>query len=200
MRLLRWSVLVAISLPLFGCVSGVAAGVVGAAVVVGFATRSCYDHVRITVFDGTGHRTCNAKVEVKDGDDVTKLESCYYAQLTEGQYVIEASLPEHVTETQKVVVAPRKRCQHSVHTMEISLKSTHAPPPAPPIFAPPPPPPTAAPAAAPPAAPPPAAPPPATAPPSAAPTTPPPAAAPQPSVAPAPPAAPVAPPVQRFPD
>lgn len=131
----RLLVLAGASTLLWGCASGVAAGVAAVAVTVGFVTRSCYDSVQITVVDGaTGLRTCKANVTASDAEgSPDTLDSCYYAHLPEGQWTISATLPGYVTETTRIVVPDRDGCPHAVHTVEITLRPASA---APPVLAP----------------------------------------------------------------
>lgn len=103
---------------------GVAAVVGGSAV---FASQ-CYDRVHITVRDSTGSATCDAKVSVIDAEgDVSKLQPCYSAALTEGTWTIRAERAGYVPMATKVVIAEHDDCPYYTHSIDMSLARVGVP-------------------------------------------------------------------------
>jgi len=113
---------------LAGC--NVALGGGAAALVAGsaFLASRCYDRVHITIRDGTGSATCDARVTLidEDGDERT-LTSCYTAALTAGTYQVRAQLAGLPPLQSSIVVGEHEGCPYYTHNVELSFPTTSSP-------------------------------------------------------------------------
>jgi hypothetical protein len=111
-------------------------------VAVGALTSRCYDYLDVTVLDADGRRTCAATVTATKGSSRLELSSCYYAPLTDGHWLLRASLPGFPDALSSVNVDHEHDCTRYVQSVELTLKRAGAPrPPAvasPPVALPPP--------------------------------------------------------------
>ena len=97
------------------------------AVSIGALTTRCYDYIDVTVLDAEGRKTCAATVTASDGHSEFNLESCYYAALTDGRWMLRASLAGAPVAVSTVVVDHTHDCTRYVQSVELTLAPPNSP-------------------------------------------------------------------------
>ncbi len=108
---------------LSACASVVGGGVLIGVVTIGALTSRCYDYLDVTVLDEHGRKTCAATVTVSNGTDHFELGSCYYTPLTDGVWLLRATLPGAWEAVSTVPVEHAEGCTRHVQSVELTLST-----------------------------------------------------------------------------
>jgi hypothetical protein len=141
-----------------GCVAlGVAAGAMVGSVGIAVLTQGCYDPIKLQLLDEeTGRPVCDARVTAREEHGANaEFSSCFYAELPQGHWYVEASRPGYRRAQAVVFVTKGTRCEPTQQSVTLYFWPQSAPVTGVPTVAPPPlPPPPSATSSAPPPAPP----------------------------------------------